>query len=130
MRNETHEVGTILKGTQGHVLVTTDRTLRSLITNIDLEAFQDQRVLVAGQRTQGGAIAVSEIYPLLSEQELRECTSFVLARHGPGARKHASARLSSARIRHHAGDIEIWTSILDKIDQIIAREPWPRSEQP
>lgn len=118
------EVGTILKGAQGHVLVTPDRTLRLLITNVHIEGFQDQRVLVAGQRTQCDAIAVSEIYPLLSERELRECASFVFARHGPGARKHASARLSSARARHHAGDVEIWTSILGKIDRIFAREPW------
>lgn len=103
MQKEMREVGTLLKAGHSHVLVTPERTLRLIPDNVDFDGWQDQRVLITAQRAHDDALAVSEIYPFMSERELRECTSFVLARHGSGAKEHALARLESARARDHAG---------------------------
>lgn len=126
MRKEALEVGTILQEADGHVLVTPAGKLRLMSHNTDLDDWQDQRVLIAGERIHADGVLVSEVYSMMSERELSECASFVLSRHGHRAREHALARLDSALARNHPRDVEIWKSICRRIDLALARDPWPK----
>lgn len=125
MQKDVREVGTIVKGAEGYVLITPAGNLQVESTGIDFESWDGQRVLISAHRIDGDAAVVSDIYPMMSETELRECTSFVLSRHGHRAEEHALARLDSAIARNHPRDIEIWKSICRRIDLVRAREPWP-----
>lgn len=123
---EARKVGMVFKGAEGHVLFTPGSSLRLISEKADLDGWEGERVLIAGERTEEDAVLVSQIYSMMSERELRECTSFILSRHGQRAREHAFARIDSAIARNHPRDVEIWKSIGRRIDLALARELWPR----
>lgn len=126
MENEAREVGTIVKAAEGHILITPTHTLQLESSNVDFEPWEGQRVVISAHRIERDAAVVLGVNSMMSETELRECTSFVLSRHGRRAREHAQARLDSATARNHPSGIEIWKCICRQIDEVLAHEAFPR----
>ena len=125
MAQRTQEVGTIVKTLEGNWLVTAAGRLRLLAGDAELDTWDGQRAVVVGERA-SDAMAVGRIYPMMTERELIESTSFVLQRHGAKAREHAERRVSLAVARNDFGDAENWRCICQKIDLHLARNPWAK----
>ena len=106
-------VGRLARSTDGYVLLAEEGRFR-LAACAGLSDFEEQEAIVWGKQ-EGDSIRVAEVAEMLSGRELAEAALFIIRKHRRGAHAHAAARLEDARRCGSVRDIEIWRSILSRI---------------